>query len=92
MIGDDSASGVVSTLTVQLTELKRCHRDEIGALSQALEAPHGEILEDEVAPRLVDGRFDFNGAACAMRWGVFRGTSGRGGMGACTRPQGRAQR
>ncbi|MFD6064470.1 DUF6262 family protein [Rhodococcus wratislaviensis] len=42
---DDSASSVVRTLTAQLTELKRRHRDEIRALKQALEAAHGENLE-----------------------------------------------
>jgi hypothetical protein len=36
---------VVRTLTAQLAELKRRHRDEIRALNQALEAAHGENLE-----------------------------------------------
>ena len=42
---DGTSSSVVRTLTAQLTELKRRHRDEIGALQQALEAAHGENLE-----------------------------------------------
>ena len=42
---DGTPSSVVRTLTAQLTELKRRHRDEIGALKQALEAAHGENLE-----------------------------------------------
>ena len=36
---------MIRTLTAQLTELKRRHRDEISALKQALEAAHGENLE-----------------------------------------------
>nr|WP_271209291.1 transposase [Rhodococcus wratislaviensis]GLK33789.1 hypothetical protein GCM10017611_06320 [Rhodococcus wratislaviensis] len=43
--GDGTPSSVVRTLTAQLTELKRRHRDEISALTQALEAAHGENLE-----------------------------------------------
>jgi hypothetical protein len=43
--GDETPSSVVRTLTAQLTELKRRHRDEISALKQALEAAHGENLE-----------------------------------------------
>jgi len=42
---DETPSSVVRTLTAQLTERKRRHRDEIGALKQALEAAHGENLE-----------------------------------------------
>jgi hypothetical protein len=42
---DETPSSVVRTLTAQLTELKRRHRDEISALKQALEAAHGENLE-----------------------------------------------
>jgi len=42
---DETPSSVVRTLTAQLTELKRRHRDEIGALKQALEAAPGENLE-----------------------------------------------
>jgi Family of unknown function (DUF6262) len=42
---DGTPSSVVRTLTAQLTELKRRHRDEISALTQALEAAHGENLE-----------------------------------------------
>ena len=41
----DQPSSVVRTLTAQLTELKRRHRDEISTLKQALEAAHGENLE-----------------------------------------------
>jgi hypothetical protein len=43
--GPDQPSSVIRTLTTQLTELKRRHRDEIDALKQALEAAHGENLE-----------------------------------------------
>jgi Family of unknown function (DUF6262) len=42
---DETPSSVVRTLTAQLTELKRRHRDEVNALKQALEAAHGENLE-----------------------------------------------
>ncbi|MEU8476248.1 DUF6262 family protein [Streptomyces hygroscopicus] len=38
-------SSVVRTLTAQLTELKRRHRDEVQALRQALEAAQSENLE-----------------------------------------------
>jgi hypothetical protein len=38
-------SSVIRTLTTQLAELKRRHRDETDALKQALEAAHGENLE-----------------------------------------------
>lgn len=41
----DQPSSVVRTLTAQLTELKRRHRDEVTTLQQALEAAHGENLE-----------------------------------------------
>ncbi|MFE3645662.1 DUF6262 family protein [Streptomyces sp. NPDC059169] len=41
----DSPSSVVRTLTAQLTELKRQHRDEVQALRQALEAAQSENLE-----------------------------------------------
>lgn len=41
----DQPSSVVRTLTAQLAELKRRHRDELAALKQALEAAHGENLE-----------------------------------------------
>ncbi|GAA3422476.1 DUF6262 family protein [Streptosporangium vulgare] len=41
----DRPSSVVRTLTTQLADLKRRHRDEITALKQALEAAHGENLE-----------------------------------------------
>jgi len=43
--GPDQPSSVIRTLTTQLTELKRRHRDEIDTLKQALEAAHGENLE-----------------------------------------------
>ncbi|MEU9716205.1 DUF6262 family protein [Streptomyces sp. NPDC047976] len=42
---DDSPSSVVRTLTAQLAELKRQHRDEVQALRQALEAAQSENLE-----------------------------------------------
>ena len=49
--GDDQAaaspettSSVVATLTAQLTDLKRRHREETAALRQALERAHGENL------------------------------------------------
>ncbi len=41
----DQPSSVLRTLTAQLTELERRHRDEVNALKQALEAAHGENLE-----------------------------------------------
>ena len=41
----DQPGSVVRTLTAQLAELRRRHRDEIHALNQALEAAHGENLE-----------------------------------------------
>ena len=40
----DHPSSVVRTLTAQLADLKRCHRDETTALRQALEQAHGENL------------------------------------------------
>jgi Family of unknown function (DUF6262) len=43
--GPDQPGSVIRTLTAQLTELKRRHREEINALKQALEAAHGENLE-----------------------------------------------
>ena len=42
---DDSPSSVVRTLTAQLGELKRRHRDEVQSLRQALETAQGENLE-----------------------------------------------
>jgi hypothetical protein len=42
---DDSPSSVLRTLTAQLAELKRRHRDEVQALRQALEAAQSENLE-----------------------------------------------
>lgn len=44
-VDPEAPSSVVRTLTAQLTELKRRHRDEVHALKQALEAAHGENLE-----------------------------------------------
>ncbi|MFC5745281.1 DUF6262 family protein [Actinomadura rugatobispora] len=44
-IDPDQPSSVVRTLTAQLADLKRRHRDEVTALKQALEAAHGENLE-----------------------------------------------
>jgi hypothetical protein len=41
----DQPGSVIRTLTAQLVELKRRHRDEIRDLNQALEAAHGENLE-----------------------------------------------
>jgi hypothetical protein len=41
----DQPSSVVRTLTAQLAELKRRHREEVSTLRQALEAAHGENLE-----------------------------------------------
>lgn len=41
----DHPSSVVRTLTAQLAELRRRHRDEVEALKQALETAHGENLE-----------------------------------------------
>jgi hypothetical protein len=40
----ESTSSVVATLTAQLTDLKRRHREETAALRQALEQAHGENL------------------------------------------------
>jgi hypothetical protein len=41
----DQPGSVIRTLTAQLAELKRRHRDEITGLRQALAAAHGENLE-----------------------------------------------
>jgi len=41
----DQPSSVVRTLTAQLAELKRRHREEVSTLRQALEAAHGENLD-----------------------------------------------
>ncbi len=41
----DEPSSVIRTLTTQLADLKRRHRDEVHDLNQALEAAHGENLE-----------------------------------------------
>jgi hypothetical protein len=40
----DQPSGIVRTLTTQLADLKRRHREETTALRQALEQAHGENL------------------------------------------------
>jgi hypothetical protein len=44
-IDPDHPSSVIRTLTAQLADLRRRHRDEVNALRQALEAAHGENLE-----------------------------------------------
>jgi hypothetical protein len=41
----DQPCSVIRTLTAQLADLKRRHRDEISTLRQALEAAHGDNLE-----------------------------------------------
>ncbi len=41
----DQPSSVVRTLTAQLAELKRRHREEVSTLRQALETAHGENLD-----------------------------------------------
>jgi hypothetical protein len=43
--GPDQPGSIIRTLTAELTELKRRHREEIRTLKQALEAAHGENLE-----------------------------------------------
>ena len=42
--GQDLSASVVRTLTAQLAELRRRHREETTALRQALEQAHGENL------------------------------------------------
>jgi len=42
--GQETTSSVVATLTAQLTDLKRRHREEITRLRRELEAAHGENL------------------------------------------------
>lgn len=42
--GRENASSIVRTLTAQLADLKRRHREETAALRQALEQAHGENL------------------------------------------------
>jgi hypothetical protein len=42
--GREHASSIVRTLTAQLADLKRRHREETAALRQALEQAHGENL------------------------------------------------
>lgn len=44
-VDPDQPSSVVRTLTAQLIEVKRRHREEVTALKSALEAAHGENLE-----------------------------------------------
>ena len=58
----DQPSSVVRTLTAQLAELKRRHREEVSMLRQALEAAHGENLDlrrrlgrEPVAVKRVEG-------------------------------------
>jgi hypothetical protein len=41
----DQPSSVVRTLTTQIADLKRRHREEVQALKTALEIAHGENLE-----------------------------------------------
>ncbi len=50
--GEEHASSVVRTLTTQLADLKRRHREETGALRHALEQAHGEnlLLRRRLAP------------------------------------------
>ena len=43
-VGGEHASSVVRTLTAQLADLKRRHREETAELRQALEQAHGENL------------------------------------------------
>lgn len=43
-VGPETTSSVVATLTAQLTDLKRRHREEITQLHRELEAAHGENL------------------------------------------------
>ncbi len=40
----DQPSNVIATLTGQLTQLKRSHREQVAELRHALEAAHGENL------------------------------------------------
>jgi hypothetical protein len=44
VVDPDQPSSVIRTLTTQLAELKRRHRDEISGLKDALAAAHGELL------------------------------------------------
>jgi hypothetical protein len=41
----DHPSSAIRTLTTQLAELRRRHRDEVNTLKRALETAHGENLE-----------------------------------------------
>ena len=43
-VGPETTSSVVATLTAQLTDLKRRHREEITRLHRELETAHGENL------------------------------------------------
>ncbi len=51
----DQPSSVIRTLTSQLTDLKRRHREETAQLRQALEAAQGEIIDlrRRLGPRTV---------------------------------------
>lgn len=42
--GPDQPGNVIATLTGQLTQLRRRHREEVAELRRALEAAHGENL------------------------------------------------
>ncbi len=44
VVDPDQPSSVIRTLTTQLAELKRRHRDEVSELKVALAAAHGELL------------------------------------------------
>ncbi|MGH3287060.1 MAG: DUF6262 family protein [Streptosporangiaceae bacterium] len=43
-VGPETTSSVVATLTAQLTDLRRRHREETSRLRRELEAAHGENL------------------------------------------------
>ena len=53
----EHASSIVRTLTAQLADLKRRHREETAALRQALEQAHGEnlLLRRRLAADRADG-------------------------------------
>ena len=40
----DESGGIVRTLTLELSELRRQHREETAELRRALEVAHGELL------------------------------------------------
>ncbi|WP_190824613.1 DUF6262 family protein [Saccharopolyspora pogona] len=44
-VDSDQPSSVIRTLTAQLADLRRRHREEVNALKHALETAHGENLE-----------------------------------------------